>query len=82
VGNDDNIRTAGKQVSLEPKKRRRSPRGYWKSSGKIPEDFRASDPLPGGLGNQNSSPRATASKNLPGGKTSILSSVRSETSRC
>ena len=49
-GDEVNIRRAGKRVILEPKKRRQWPRGYWKSWGKVPSDFRAPDPLPGGLG--------------------------------
>ena len=47
-GDEVSIRRAGKKVILEPKKRRQWPRGYWKSWGKVPEDFRAPDPLPGG----------------------------------
>lgn len=42
------IRRAGKKVILEPKKRRQWPRGYWKSWGRVPEDFQAPDPLPAG----------------------------------
>ncbi len=49
-GDEVNIRRAGKRVILEPKKRRQWPPGYWKSWGKVPKDFRAPDPLPGGLG--------------------------------
>ncbi len=47
-GEEVSIRRAGKRVVLEPKKRRQWPRGYWKSWGKVPKDFRAPDPLPGG----------------------------------
>ncbi len=47
-GEEVNIRRAGKKVILEAKKRRRWPRGYWKSWGKVPADFRAPEPLPAG----------------------------------
>jgi hypothetical protein len=40
-----NIRRAGKRVILEPKKRRQWPKGYWKSWGKVPDDFQAPEPL-------------------------------------
>src|SRR5713101_6637313 len=39
-GVEVNIRRAGKRVILEPKKRRQWPRGYWKSWGRVPDDFR------------------------------------------
>jgi len=48
-GEEVNIRRAGKKVILEAKKRRRWPRGYWKSWGRVPDDFRAPAPLSGGL---------------------------------
>ena len=39
---------SGKKVILEPKKRRPWPKGYWKSWGRVPRDFRIPDPLPAG----------------------------------
>ncbi len=42
------IHRSGKKVILEPGKRREWPRGYWKSWGKVPKDFRAPQPLPRG----------------------------------
>ena len=47
-GAEVNIRRAGKRVILEPKKRRLWPRGYWKSWGKVPDDFQRPEPLPAG----------------------------------
>jgi antitoxin VapB len=47
-GEEVEIRRSGKKVILEPKKHREWPRGYWKSWGKVPEDFRAPQPLPRG----------------------------------
>jgi virulence-associated protein VagC len=47
-GEEVNIRRSGQKVILEPKKPRSWPRGYWKSWGKVPKDFRAPDPLPAG----------------------------------
>jgi hypothetical protein len=35
-------------VILEPLKRRTWPKGYWKSWGKVPDDFEAPEPLPSG----------------------------------
>jgi antitoxin VapB len=45
-GEEVNIRRSGKRVILEPRSRQQWPRGYWKSWGKVPDDFRAPDPLP------------------------------------
>ena len=47
-GEEVNIRRSGKRVILEPKKRRQWPKGYWKSWGKVPDDFHAPEPLPAG----------------------------------
>jgi len=47
---DRRRRRSGKRVILEPKARRPWPAGYWKSWGAVPADFRAPDPLPGGVG--------------------------------
>jgi antitoxin VapB len=47
-GDEVDIRRSGEKVILEPKKRRSWPRGYWKSWGKVPADFRAPGPLPPG----------------------------------
>ena len=47
-GTEVNIRRSGKKVILEPKKRRQWPKGYWKSWEKVPNDFQAPPPLPGG----------------------------------
>jgi antitoxin VapB len=47
-GEEVNIRRAGKRVILEPRKRRQWPKGYWKSWGKVPDDFQAPEPLPAG----------------------------------
>jgi len=47
-GEEVNIRRSGQKVILEPKKQRSWPRGYWKSWGNVPKDFRAPDPLPAG----------------------------------
>lgn len=47
-GEEVNIRRSGKKVILEPKKRRLWPKGYWKSWGRVPKDFRVPDPLPAG----------------------------------
>lgn len=47
-GEEVEIRRSGKKVILEPRKERAWPKGYWKSWGKVPRDFRAPDPLPSG----------------------------------
>jgi len=47
-GEEVNIRRSGTKVILEPKKRRPWPRGYWKSWGNVPKDFRVPDPLHAG----------------------------------
>ncbi len=47
-GEEVHIRRRGKQVILEPVERRSWPKGYWKSWGKVPDDFRAPEPLPSG----------------------------------
>ena len=47
-GEEVNIRRSGRKVILEPKKRRQWPKGFWKSWGKVPKDFRVPDPLPRG----------------------------------
>lgn len=44
-GEEVNIRRSGGKVILEPKKRRQWPKGYWKSWGRVPKDFRVPDPL-------------------------------------
>ncbi|HTO86043.1 MAG TPA: type II toxin-antitoxin system VapB family antitoxin [Thermoanaerobaculia bacterium] len=48
AGDEVVVRRSGKRVILEPKERRRWPEGYWKSWHKVPADFRAPAPLPGG----------------------------------
>ncbi len=45
-GDEIQIRRRGKQVILEPVRRRRWPKDYWTSWGKVPDDFRAPEPLP------------------------------------
>jgi antitoxin VapB len=45
-GEEVRIRRSGKRVILEPLERRRWPKGYWTSWGKVPADFRALEPLP------------------------------------
>ena len=47
-GSEVAIRREGKRVILEPPTRRSWPRGYWKSWGRVPDDFAAPEPLPGG----------------------------------
>jgi len=47
-GDEVRIRRRGKQVILEPVERRGWPKGYWKSWGKVPEDFVAPKALPSG----------------------------------
>ena len=47
-GQEVSIRKDGKRVILEPLKRKRWPPGYWQSWGKVPDDFEAPRPLPGG----------------------------------
>jgi antitoxin VapB len=45
-GDEVNIRRAGKKVILEPRTRRRWPKGYWTSWGRVPTDFEAPVALP------------------------------------
>jgi antitoxin VapB len=45
-GDEVEIRKEGRKVVLEPLKRRGWPKGYWQSWGKVPDDFRALEPLP------------------------------------
>jgi virulence-associated protein VagC len=45
-GDEVNIRWVGRRVILEPKKRRRWPKGYWTSWGRVREDFGAPAALP------------------------------------
>ncbi len=47
-GEEVKIRRRGKEVILEPVKRRSWPRGYWTSWGSVPDDFQAPAPLPSG----------------------------------
>jgi antitoxin VapB len=47
-GTEVSIHRAGKRVILEPKKHRRWPKDYWKSWERVPDDFRAPEPLAGG----------------------------------
>ena len=47
-GEEVSVRREGKRVILEPPVRRRWPRGYWKSWGKLSADFEAPAPLPAG----------------------------------
>jgi virulence-associated protein VagC len=42
------FRFKGEEVILEPLKQRAWPPRYWKSWRKVPNDFRAPDPLPSG----------------------------------
>ena len=44
-GEEVEIRREGKRVILEPARRRKWPRGYWTSWGKVPDDFVAPEPL-------------------------------------
>lgn len=48
-GEEVKIRRRGSQVILEPVERRRWPRGYWTSWGRVPDDFEAPTPLPPGF---------------------------------
>jgi virulence-associated protein VagC len=48
AGEEVAVRRSGKRVILEPVQRRQWPSGYWKSWRKVPADFRAPAPLPGG----------------------------------
>jgi antitoxin VapB len=45
-GDEVEIRQEGRKVILEPARRRAWPKGYWKSWGKVPDDFEAPKPLP------------------------------------
>lgn len=47
-GEEVQIRRRGKEVILEPVKRRSWPRGYWTSWGGVPDDFQAPTPLSSG----------------------------------
>jgi antitoxin VapB len=47
-GEEVRIRRRGRQVILEPTVRRRWPKGYWTSWGKVPDDFVAPEALPPG----------------------------------
>ena len=47
-GEEVRIRRRGRQVILEPVARKRWPKGYWTSWGRVPEDFEAAIPLPPG----------------------------------
>jgi antitoxin VapB len=47
-GQEVNIRRVGKKVILEPREGRRWPKNYWKSWGKVVEDFEVPARLPGG----------------------------------
>jgi len=47
-GEEVSIRREGDSVILEPLKRRRWPRGYWRSWGKASRELEAADPLPPG----------------------------------
>ncbi len=49
-GDEVNIRRVGKRVILEPKKRRRWPKGYWESWKRVPQDFDVPPALPSGRG--------------------------------
>lgn len=47
-GDEVEIRREGEAVILEPLRRQAWPKGYWKSWGKVPDDFEAPEPLPSG----------------------------------
>lgn len=47
-GDEVEIRRVGKKVILEPKKRRKWPKGYWTSWGKVTDDFVVPERLPPG----------------------------------
>jgi antitoxin VapB len=49
-GDEVQIRREGTKVILEPARRRRWPKGYWKSWGKVPDDFEAPPGLPSSAG--------------------------------